>query len=65
MSFTRMLPNLAFSDLEKVFNEITRLQKENLQLLLDLEKTKADLQLAKHLAEIESKNYSGIKRYFK
>lgn len=65
MSLKTSLTNYTFSDLEKVLKEITTLQKENLSLMLDLEHTRAKIEQAKYLAQIEHKVYSGIKKLFK
>ena len=65
MSNNINVANYTFSDLAKVIQELTRLQKENIDLLFELTYTKHQFEQAKNLAQIESKVYSGIKKFFK
>lgn len=65
MSHTTNVARYTFSDLEKVLTELTRLQKENIDLLFELAHTKHQVEQAKNLAQIESKVYSGIKKFFR
>lgn len=65
MSHNTNVARYTFSDLEKVLTELTRLQKENIDLLFELAHTKHQVEQAKHLAQIESKVYSGIKKFFR
>jgi len=65
MSTETNIARSAFSDLEKVIVELTRLQKENLDLLYEIATTKKKVEAAQALAQIESKVYSGIKKFFK
>lgn len=59
------LTQYTFSELEKIIKELTRLQVENLNLLFELEETKLKVLQAKHFHEVESKLFSGIKKYFR
>ena len=65
MSIKSNIPSYSFSDLEKVFAELTRLQQENLSHLLEIAETKQKVLEAQRLAQIESKVYAGIRKYFK
>lgn len=65
MSAEHSLSHLSFSQIEKLLREITRLQKENIDLQFEIAFTKHQLEEAKTLALIESKIYSGIKKFFK
>lgn len=53
------------AQLVSAFQEITRLQKQNLDLLYEAEMLKEELSQKVALAEIEAKHYSGIKKIFK
>lgn len=64
MSAKNRLSQMGLSDLERLIQELTRLQKENLTMQFELAEMKAQLKEAKNLALIESKFYSGIKKYF-
>ena len=65
MSLSNNITLYSISDLEKILSELTRLQKENISLLLELEETKHKVLEAKAIAEINTKVYAGIKKYFK
>ena len=56
-------PNIA--QLESAYQEIVRLQKENLSLLLEMEDLRLQTANKLALAQIESKVYSGIKKLFR
>lgn len=55
----------SFFYLEKIVGKFTKLQRENINLLMELEEVKQRLKEERLLAQIESKVYSGIKKFFK
>ncbi len=59
------LPHSDFSNTEKTLSELTRIQSENITLLLEVTHLKFQLEVEKQFAQIEKKVYSGIKKYFK
>lgn len=65
MSYSKRLAHMSLSELEDYFKELTRLQKENLTTQFEIAETKAAISRAIELAQIESRVYSGIKRFFK
>lgn len=64
MSANNTISQLSLSDLERLIDELTRLQKDNLNMQFELAELKVQLREAKNLALIETKFYSGIKKYF-
>jgi hypothetical protein len=65
MSVHSKIPSYSISDLEKIINELTRLEKENFSLLIEMAEMKQRLKEAQALVQIESKVYSGIRKCFK
>lgn len=59
------ISHLSYSDLEKVIDELTRIQKENLSLLYEVATLKSALMQQKAYAHLESKARSGVNKYFR
>ena len=53
------------AQLERAYQEITRLQKQNLELLFEMEETRLKTAEKLALAQIQEKAYAGIKKFFK
>ena len=54
-----------FSKVEKNINDLTLIQKELLDIQFEVALLKAKVEEVKHLALIEDKIYSNIKKFFK
>ncbi len=65
VSIKSNIASSSFSDLEKVFAELSRLRQETLSHLFEIEETKQKILEAQALAQIEAKVYAGIKKHFK
>jgi len=65
VSIKSNIPSPSFSDLEKVFAELSRLQQESLSHLFEIAETKQRILKAQAIAQIEAKVYAGIRKYFK